>query len=131
MVERRDRWAPQVVRRDGRLVLRLHVASGHMDRNADLVVEHEHAEVLARDERRYYLLYCALHHPYQLATTELDPPTLRQWLDTVLLAPEVEASAFLTDLDHGWAHGAVSNLMSITTGVDRLRLRDGEWFSAD
>lgn len=130
VVEPRDPYGPSVLHTGGRLVYEIYVASGHFDRVERLPITEAHAEVLSVDPRRYWLLFTALHHPYQLVETRLDPEQLTNYLDTILFATPAVVEGFLTDLDHGSANGALSNLLRIVLNADHPQMRAGRWFEA-
>ena len=127
-LDKRDQFASMVIRDGEQLELNMLVASGHMDRDCVFPIAARHLEAL-RDHTRYLLLYAALHHPFQLSQTELTSEKVATYLDTILFAPEDEVDAFLTELDHGTANGAISNLVHIYSGADRVAMREGRWFS--
>ena len=126
-LDKRGQFASMVVRYGEQLELDILVASGHLDRNCTFPISERHLEAL-RDDERYLFLFAALHHPFQLPDTELDPAQVATYLDTILFAPHNEVEAFLTDLDHGRANGAISNLVHIYAGADGPALRAGHWF---
>lgn len=126
-LDKRDQFASMVLRDGDQLNLDMLVASGHMDRNCVFPITERHLEAL-RDHDRYLLLFAALHHPFQLAATELSPDEVATYLDTILFAPENKVEVFLTELDHGRANGAISNLVHIYAGADREAMRAGRWF---
>ena len=123
-------WGPRVLRSEGRLVYEIYVASGHADREERLPIAERHAQVLSTDPERYWFLFAALHHPYQLIETRLNADRLSEYLDTILLAEPAVVEVFLTDLDHGSANGALSNLLRIFVDADYARMRAGHWFGS-
>lgn len=123
-------YAPRVLRRGGGPLWEMHVASGFADRVVELPLSEADLGVLRSDEERYWFLFAALHHPYQLSETHLDDAELARWCQAVLHAPRAQTEDFLTRLDHGRAGGAISNLLRIFTGADTARLRDGHWFGS-
>lgn len=130
VLDARAPYGPRILRRDGRLLFEIYVASGHLDRIEELPITERHAAVLCTDAERYWFLFTALHHPYQLASTRLSDARLGEYLDTVLCAPRAETERFLTDLDHGTANGALSNLLRIAVDGDHTRMRAGRWFGS-
>ena len=72
-----------------------------------------------------------MHHPFQLKDTWLDKLTLREYLDKILHSPKVVTEAFLTEKDHGRAHGAIANMVRITSDKEYSKLREGIWFTED
>ena len=126
-LDKRDQFASMVIRDGEQLNLDMLVASGHMDRNCVFPITERHLEALQNDTR-YLFLFAALHHPFQLLQTELSPEEVATYLDTILFAPEGEVEAFLSELDHGRANGAISNLVHIYAGADRDAMRAGRWF---
>ncbi|MGU3294693.1 DUF6357 family protein [Williamsia sp. M5A3_1d] len=130
VVERRDPYGPSVLRSGGQLVYEIYVASGHADRVERLPITEAHAQVLGVDAQRYWFLFTALHQPYQLTETRLSPERLNLYLDTILFAEPTVVEAFLTDLDHGTANGALSNLLRIFLAADQAQMRAGRWFEA-
>jgi hypothetical protein len=127
-LDKRKQFASMVFRYNDRLELDMLVASGHWDRNCTFPITERHLEAL-RDDERYLFLFAALHQPFQLPETELTPAEVTRYLDTILLAPENDVELFLTDLDHGRANGAISNLVHICSGADAAVLRAGRWFA--
>ncbi|MGJ0121118.1 DUF6357 family protein [Williamsia sp. MIQD14] len=130
VVEPLGPYGPSVLRAGGELVYEIYIASGHADRVERLPISERHAQVLRTDAKRYWFLFTALHDPYQLTETRLSADRLSEYLDTILLAEPAVVEAFLTDLDHGSANGALSNLLRIFVDADRERMREGHWFDA-
>jgi hypothetical protein len=127
-LDKRKQFPSMVFRYSDRLELDMLVASGHFDRNCTFPITERHLEAL-RDDERYLFLFAALHQPFQLSETELTPAEVTRYLDTILLAPENEVERFLTDLDHGRANGAISNLVHLCSGTDAAVMRAGRWFA--
>jgi hypothetical protein len=126
-LDKRGQFASMVVRRGEQLELNMLVASGHFDRDCEFPITERHLEAL-RDDERYLFLFAALHHPFQLSATELGADDVATYLDTILFAPKDEVEAFLTELDHGQANGAISNLVHIYAKADGPAMRAGHWF---
>ena len=74
------------------------------------------------------LLQAALHRPFQLQETALDKSEQRYYLDKILHANESKVNTFLTELDHGQANGAISNMVRKASDRDIENLRNGDWF---
>ncbi|WP_328857999.1 hypothetical protein OG579_02825 [Williamsia herbipolensis] len=130
VLEPRAPYGPGVLRVGGDLVYEIYVASGHADRVERLPISERHAHVLSTDVERYWFLFTALHHPYQLTETRLSAERLTDYLDAILFAEQPVVEAFLTELDHGSANGALSNLLRIFVDADYSRMRDGRWFGS-
>jgi len=130
LLEARDAYAPRVLRRGGGPLWEMYVASGFADRVVELPVSEADLGVLRADGERYWFLFAALHHPYQLTQTYLDDAELARWCQAILHAPRAQTESFLTRLDHGRANGAISNLLRIFVDADTARLRDGHWFGS-
>jgi hypothetical protein len=126
-LDKRGQFSSMVFRYGERLELDMLVASGHFDRNCTFPITEDHLEALRNDER-YLFLFAALHHPFQLPETELGAAEVETYLDTILCAPKGEVELFLTELDHGRANGAISNLVHLCSGANRAVLRAGRWF---
>jgi hypothetical protein len=127
VLDKREQFPSMVLRDGDRLELDMLVASGHMDRNCTAPITERHLVALHNHER-YLLLFAALHHPFQLPETELDAAGVTTYLDTILLGPEEAVNVFLTDLDHGQANGAISNLVHLCSRADIAPMRAGTWF---
>ncbi|RXV69534.1 hypothetical protein D1006_31335 [Burkholderia stabilis] len=123
----RDPYAPVVIERDGRLLYRIDIESGHASFHREFPVDRDAVRVLRDDAERYYFLFAALHHPYQLRATNLSDAERERYFSTILFAGRDEVEAFLTQLDRG-SNGAVSNLLRIFTQADYGQLRAGRWF---
>lgn len=113
---------------DGRFSLDLHVASGHADFNVTIPLSESDYSVIEKDEERAAFLQAAFHHPFQLKETWLGETEQREYLDVILHAPKDVVESFLTEKDHGYAHGAISNAVRITCGRDQSKMRSGQWF---
>ena len=74
-------------------------------------------------------LQAAFHEPFQLKENNLTSEEQREYLDIILHSPKEIVEKFLTEKDHGKAHGAISNMMRITCGRDQNLLRSGKWFA--
>ncbi|MDR6501948.1 hypothetical protein J2785_005128 [Burkholderia ambifaria] len=125
----RDPYAPVVIERDGRLLYRIDIESGHASFYREFPVEPDAVRVLRDDAERYYFLFAALHHPYQLRATNLSDAERERYFSTILFAGRDEVEAFLAQLDRD-SNGAVSNLLRIFTRADHGQLRAGRWFGA-
>ncbi|MDR8031118.1 hypothetical protein KPA93_09625 [Burkholderia cenocepacia] len=123
----RDPYAPIVIEQDGRLLYRIHIESGHASFDRDFPVEPDAVRVLRDDAERYYFLFAALHHPYQLSATNLSDAERERYFGTILFAGRDEVEAFMTECDRA-SNGAVANLLSIFTQADYRQLREGRWF---
>ncbi|VBB13507.1 hypothetical protein [Burkholderia stabilis] len=123
----RGPYAPIVIERDGGLLYRIDIESGHASFHREFPVEPDAVRVLRDDAERYFFLFAALHHPYQLRATSLSDAERERYFGTILFAGSDEVGAFLTRLDRG-SNGAVSNLLRIFTQADYAQLRAGRWF---
>lgn len=123
----RDPYAPIVIERAGRLLYRIFIESGHASFCRDFPVEPDAVRVLRDDAERYYFLFAALHHPYQLSATNLSDAERARYFSTILFAGRDEVEAFMTELDRA-SHGALANLLRIFTQADYRQLRAGRWF---
>lgn len=128
LLEARGAYAPRVLSRGDGPLWEMYVASGFADRICELAITEADLAVLAADEERYWFLFAALHHPYQLTETYLGDAELARWCRVILHGSRPETEAFLTRLDYGRANGAVSNLLRIFCGAEAARLRAGSWF---
>ncbi|WPC75902.1 hypothetical protein [Vibrio porteresiae] len=113
----------------GNYSLNISIASGIVDFGVTVALERRDYEVISTDELRATLLQAAMHHPFQLRQTALTENEQRKYLDIILHSPESEVENFLTELDHGPANGAISNMVHITAKRDYQSLRDGNWFN--
>ena len=120
-------WAPIVIEQDGCLLYRIYIESGHASFHRDFPVEPDAVRVLRDDAERYYFLFAALHHPYQLSATNLSDAERERYFSTILFAGRDEVEAFMTALDRA-SNGAVANLLRIFTQADYRQLRAGRWF---
>ncbi|WP_176045785.1 hypothetical protein [Burkholderia sp. BCC1644] len=123
----RDPHAPVVIERDGRLLYRIYIESGHASFYRDFPVDPDAVRVLRDDAERYYFLFAALHRPYQLSVTNLSDAERERYFSTILLAGRDEVEAFMSELDRA-SNGAVANLPRIFTQADYRQLRAGRWF---
>ncbi|KQB06576.1 hypothetical protein [Vibrio metoecus] len=117
--------------KDGNYSLDISVASGFAEFYVVVPLNKLDFEVIASDERRATLLQAAMHHPFQLRDTALSENEQRKYLDVILHAPEPEVENFLTELDHGSANGAISNMVRITAKSEYQSLRNGNWFNSN
>lgn len=108
--------------------LDLSVASGHADFRVSIKLSEKDYLVINSDEERAAFLQAAFHHPFQLKETWLSESEQRNYLDIILHSPKERVEAFLTEKDHGRAHGSISNMLHITCGRDPSILRTGHWF---
>lgn len=115
--------------KDGDYSLNISIASGFVDFGVTVPLEKCDFEVIATDEWRATLLQAAMHNPFQLGHTALPENEQRKYLDIILHAPESLVDSFLTELDHGQANGAISNMVSITAKAEYQILRNGNWFN--
>ena len=104
------------------------VESGFAGFDVVIDIEAEDFEVIKNDKYRAALLQAALHRPFQLQETSLNEKEQRYYLDKILHADESEVATFLTKLNQGKAHGAISNMLRITSDRDMGKLYDGDWF---
>ncbi|MGS0891531.1 hypothetical protein ACVBGC_03070 [Burkholderia stagnalis] len=125
----RDPYAPIVIERDGQLLYRIDIESGHASFFREFPIESDAVRVLRDDVERYYFLFAALHHPYQLSATNLSDAERERYFNIILFADRDDVEAFLTQLDRA-GNGAVSNLLRIFTRADLGLLRAGRWFGA-
>ncbi|MBN3843785.1 hypothetical protein [Burkholderia sp. Ac-20349] len=123
----RDPLAPIVIERDGGLLYRINIESGHASFYRDFPVDPDAVRVLSDDAERFYFLYAALHHPYQLSATNLSDTERERYFSTILFAGRDDVEAFMTELDRA-SNGAVANLLRIFTQADYRQLRAGRWF---
>jgi hypothetical protein len=107
----------------------LSIASGHADFEVKVPLSDRDLQVLLEDHERAAFIQAALHHPFQLRSTALSEIEQRRYLDVILHAPKADVEAFLTDLDHGSANGAISNMLRITRGRNQQHMREGAWFT--
>ncbi len=114
---------------DEKYILSIWVESGFANSKIDITITEKDYSILENDGERAAFLVSAFHHPFQLKKTYLNLEEQRQYLDIILHAPKETVEAFLTEKDHGKAHGAISNMMRITCGRDQKLLRSGKWFA--
>ena len=114
---------------DGKHSLSLCIASGFADFVVTIPLTEKDFDVIKTDDERASFLQAALHHPYQLKETRLGNEEQRHYLDMILHSPRPEAESLLTEIDHGPANGAISNMVRITCGKDQGLLRRGQWFN--
>ena len=117
-----------VLSEDGGHSLSLCVASGFVDFVVEIPLTEEDFTVIKTDDERTSFLQAALHHPFQLKETWLGIEEQRHYLDMILHSPKSDVESFLTEIDHGSANGAISNMVRITCGKDQGLLRRGKWF---
>lgn len=115
--------------KNGDYSLSLSIASGFVDYNVTIRLERCDFEIITTDEWRATLLQAAMHNPFQLRHTALTENEQRKYLDIILHARESLVEPFLTELDHGQANGAISNMVSITSKTEYQSLRNGNWFN--
>jgi hypothetical protein len=111
--------------------LEICVASGFADYLIVIKLNEHDYEVLEKDGERAAFLQAVFHHFFQLRDTALSETDQRRYLDIILHGTEPDVEAFLTEIDHGRANGAISNMVRITCGRDQSQLRQGHWFSGE
>ncbi|WP_321782804.1 hypothetical protein [Burkholderia pyrrocinia] len=116
-----------MIERDGRLLYRIDLESGHASFWREFPVEPDAVRVLRDDAEHYYFLCAALHHPYPLRATNLSDAGRKRCFSTILFAGRDDVEAFLTQPDRG-SNGAVANLPRIFTQADYGQLCAGRWF---
>ncbi len=109
--------------------LSLSVESGFVGFDVTIPLTDRDVAVIETENERAAFLQAALHHPFQLRETRLENAEQRYYLDKILHSPKSEVEAFLTEIDHGTANGAISNMVHITCGKDQGILRKGQWFN--
>lgn len=109
--------------------LLLSVESNFVSFDVTIPLTEEDVAVIETESERAAFLQAALHHPFQLKETRLGNEEQRYYLDKILHSPKSEVEAFLTEVDHGTANGATSNMVHITCGKDQGTLRKGQWFT--
>ena len=109
--------------------LSLSVESGFVSFDVTIPLTDKDVAVIESENERAAFLQAALHHPFQLKETRLGNEEQRCYLDKILHSPKSEVEAFLTEIDHGTANGAISNMVHITCGKDHGILRKGQWFT--
>ena len=114
---------------NGKHSLLLSVDSSFVSFEVTIGLTKEDIAVIDTENERATFLQAALHHPFQLKETWLDTGEQRYYLDKILHSPKPEVEAFLTEIDHGEANGAISNMVHITCGKDQGILRKGQWFN--
>ena len=114
---------------NGKHSLILSVESGFVSIEVTIALTKEDFAVIETEKERAAFLQAALHHPFQLKETRLGNAEQRYYLDMVLHSSKSEAEAFLTEMDHGAANGAISNIVHITCGKDQALLGRGQWFN--
>ena len=123
-----DNLRMSVVTDSDPILLSLSVDSGHIEFEITLSITARDLAVIESDEERRTFLQAALHQPFQLKETNLNETDQRQYLDAILHAPAIDTEGFLSELDHGRANGAISNMVRITLHRDATAMRDGKWF---
>lgn len=113
---------------NGDYTLQIFIASGFADFHVTIDIEGRDFNMIKSDKYRAALLQAALHRPFQLQETALNESEQRYYLDKILHADESEVATFLTKLNQGQAHGAISNMLRITSDRDMGKLYDGDWF---
>ena len=114
---------------NGEHSLSLSVESGFIGFDVTIPLIEQDVAVLESDTERAAFLQAALHHPFQLKETRLDRAGQRYYLDRILHSPKSEVEDFLTNIDHGRANGAISNMVNTTCNKDHWKLRKGQWFN--
>ena len=118
-----------VLSEDGEFSLSLCVESGFAELVVTISLTEDDLAVIGSDDERASFLQAALHHPFQLKEAGLGGQEQRRYLDKILHSPVAEVEDFLTELDHGSANGAISNMVRITCGKDQGLMRSGQWFN--
>lgn len=118
-----------VLSENGEHSLSLCVESGFVEFVVSIALTEDDLRVIKNDPERASFLQAALHHPFQLKETRLESNELRHYLDMILHSKKSDSESFLTEIDHGRAHGAISNMVRITCGKDQCLLRQGQWFN--
>jgi hypothetical protein len=114
---------------DGIYCLEIGVTSGHAEFMININLTKQDFEIIEKNEERAALLHAALHHPFQLKKTWLTQPEQRRYLDVILHGKQSLVESFLTELDHGTANGALSNMLRITCKREQSIMRQGRWFN--
>jgi hypothetical protein len=114
---------------DDKYSLEICVASGFADFMVNINLNKQDFEVIEKDEERTAFLHSALHHPFQLRETNLNDKEQRYFLDVILHGEKSVVESFLTQMDHGNANGAISNMIRITCKREQSRMRQGHWFN--
>ena len=117
-----------ILTHQGQRTLSISVDSGHVSFEVAFPLTVHDCVVLEMDVQRAAFLQAALHHPSQIKETKLNDAEVRNYLDTILHGDETQVETFLTQLDHGSANGAISNMMRLTCGRDQQPMRKGRWF---
>lgn len=125
---RRKPFTPVVIERDDALLYYLPVESGHASFSFEFPISREHYQVLSEDEERYYFLFSALHHPFQLAQTRLSADEVTRYFSLILFGDKADVETFLTQKDRE-SNGSISNLVQIFFGRNAREMREGKWFS--
>ena len=107
----------------------LSIESGFTDFELVVALNKKDFAVLRNGGERAAFLQATFHHLFQLNETRLGRTEQRYFLDLLLHSPKLKVERFLTDLDHGQANGAISNMVRITSDKDQTLLRRGQWFS--
>ena len=109
--------------------LTIWIESGFASFDVVIPLTKEDYLVIESDGERASFLQAALHEPFQLKKNNLNLKEQRQYLDIILHASKEIVEEFLTEKDHGKAHGGISNMMRITSGRDQSLMRAGKWFT--
>jgi hypothetical protein len=107
----------------------LSVESSFVGFEVTIALTKEDFAVIETENERAAFLQAALHQPFQLKETGLGNVEQRYYLDMILHSPKSSVEVFLTEMDHGAANGAISNMVQITCGKDQALLRRGQWFN--
>ncbi|MEG3755322.1 hypothetical protein [Psychromonas arctica] len=114
---------------DDKHSLEICVGSGHADFTVNFILNKQDFDVIEKDEERAAFLHAALHHSFQHRETNLNNKEQRHFLDVILHGEKSVVESFLTQMDHGDANGAISNMIRITCKREQSRMRQGHWFN--
>ncbi len=112
----------------GEYSMLLSVESSFVSFDVVIPLNEQDYAVIENEGERAAFLQAALHHPFQLNETRLGKSEQRIYLDKILHSSETETETFLTELDHGSANGAISNMVHLTCGKEQWLMRKGKWF---
>jgi hypothetical protein len=82
---------------------------------------------LQKDKERYYFLFAALHHPFQLKKTHLTKTEVEMYFQKILHEGKQSTEEFLNLLDKQ-CNGCISNFVRIYLGREVSFLKLGKWF---
>ena len=109
--------------------LTIWIESGFASFDIVIPITEQDFHILETDGERAAFLQAAFHEPFQLKKNNLTSEEQREYLDIILHSSKEKVEKFLTEKDHGKAHGGISNMMRITCGRDQKLLRSGKWFA--